>query len=39
MDMDGRLIFKTDLQGAGWGVLTGLIWLRIGTGDWLLSTH
>ena len=26
---------KIDLQGTGWGVLTGLIWLRTGTGDHL----
>jgi hypothetical protein len=23
---------KTDLQEVGWGVWTGLIWLRVGTG-------
>jgi hypothetical protein len=27
---------KTDLQEVGWGAWTGLIWLRIGTGDGLL---
>jgi hypothetical protein len=27
---------KVDLQEVGWGAGTGLIWLRIGTGDWLL---
>jgi hypothetical protein len=27
---------KMDLQEVGWGALTGLIWLRIGTGGGLL---
>ena len=27
---------KMDLQEVGWGGLTGLIWLRIGTGGRLL---
>jgi hypothetical protein len=27
---------KMDLQEAGWGAWTGLIWLRIGTGGGLL---
>jgi hypothetical protein len=27
---------KTDLREVGWGALTGLIWLRIGTGGGLL---
>jgi hypothetical protein len=27
---------KMDLQGVEWGAWTGLIWLRIGTGDGLL---
>jgi hypothetical protein len=27
---------KMDLQEMGWGVSTGLIWLRIGTGGGLL---
>jgi hypothetical protein len=27
---------KMDLQEMGWGAWTGLIWLRIGTGDGLL---
>jgi hypothetical protein len=27
---------KMDLQIVGWGAWTGLIWLRIGTGDWHL---
>jgi hypothetical protein len=27
---------KMDLQEVGWGTLTGLIWLRIGTGGGLL---
>jgi hypothetical protein len=27
---------KTDLQEVGWGAWTGLIWIRIGTGDRLL---
>jgi len=30
---------EMDLEGTAWGVLTGLIWLRIGRGDRLLSTH
>jgi len=29
--------FKVDLQGMGWvGAWTGLSWLRIGKGGWLL---
>jgi hypothetical protein len=27
---------KMDVQVVGWGAWTGLIWLRIGTGDGLL---
>jgi hypothetical protein len=27
---------KMDLQEVGWGAWTGLIWLRIGSGDGLL---
>jgi len=27
---------RMDLQEVGWGARTGLIWLRIGTGDGLL---
>jgi hypothetical protein len=27
---------KMDLQRVGWGAWTGLIWLRMGTGAWLL---
>jgi hypothetical protein len=27
---------KMDLQEVGWGAWTGLIWLSIGTGGWLL---
>jgi hypothetical protein len=27
---------KMDLQEVGWEALAGLIWLRIGTGGWLL---
>jgi hypothetical protein len=27
---------KMDLQDVGWGAWTGLSWLRIGTGGWLL---
>jgi hypothetical protein len=27
---------KMDLQEVGWGAWTGLIWLRMGTGGWLL---
>jgi hypothetical protein len=27
---------KMNLQEVGWGAWTGLIWLRIGTGGWLL---
>jgi hypothetical protein len=27
---------KMDLQKVGWAPWTGLIWLRIGIGDWLL---
>jgi hypothetical protein len=27
---------KMDLQEVGWGAWTGLIWLRIGAGGWLL---
>jgi hypothetical protein len=27
---------KMDLQEVGWGSWTGLIWLRIWTGGWLL---
>jgi hypothetical protein len=27
---------KMDLRDVGWGAQTGLIWLRIGTGDVLL---
>ena len=30
---------KMDLQGKGWGVLTGFIWLRTGRDDHLLSTQ
>jgi hypothetical protein len=28
--------YKMDFQEIGWGAWTGLIWLRIGTGGWLL---
>jgi hypothetical protein len=27
---------KMDLREVGWGAWTGSIWLRIGTGSWLL---
>jgi hypothetical protein len=27
---------KMDLQDVGWGTWTGMSWLRIGTGGWLL---
>jgi hypothetical protein len=27
---------EMDLQEVGWGAWSGLIWLRIGTGGWLL---
>jgi len=27
---------RMDLQEVGWSAWTGLIWLRIGTGGWLL---
>jgi hypothetical protein len=30
---------KIDLQEVGWGIWTGFIWLRIGTGGWLLETR
>jgi hypothetical protein len=32
----GTYNIKLDLQEVGWGVWTGLIWLRIGTGGGLL---
>jgi hypothetical protein len=31
-----KVRIKMDLQEVGWGAWTGLIWLRIGTGDRLL---
>jgi len=29
-------IIKMDLKEVGWGAWTELVWLRIGTGSWLL---
>jgi hypothetical protein len=31
-----KVNIKMDLQEVGWGTLTGLIWLKIGTGGELL---
>jgi hypothetical protein len=32
-DIDGRIILKWIFERLGGGAQTGLIWLRIGTGD------
>jgi hypothetical protein len=34
-DVDGDNI-KMDLRGQGWGARTASVWLRVGTGGWLL---
>ena len=36
LGIDGRIILKKDLQGVGRGGMTGVFWLRIGTGGGLL---
>jgi hypothetical protein len=36
LGVDGRTILKWILGKYGWRVAIGFIWLRVGTGSWLL---